>query len=101
MRIEPRIPDEVLQRIRAPFRRPDAAGRKPERIDPPVIQPLDLLLDLSGEAMRERLFVVQGEAGAEACLRPPGNISVSSFCLPAPPLKLVLLEPSPTVAVAV
>lgn len=77
MRIEARIPDEVLQRIRAPFRRLDARGRKPERIDPPVIQPLDLLLDLSGEAMRERLFVVQGEDGAEACLRPDFTIPVA------------------------
>ncbi len=77
MRIEARIPDEVLQRIRAPFRRLDADGRKPERIDPPVIQPLDLLLDLSGEAMRERLFVVQGEDGAEACLRPDFTIPVA------------------------
>lgn len=76
MRIEPRIPDDVLQRIRAPFRRTDASGAKPERIDPPVIQPLDLLLDLSGEAMRERLFVVQGEDGAEACLRPDFTIPV-------------------------
>jgi ATP phosphoribosyltransferase regulatory subunit len=77
MRIEARIPDEVLQRIRAPFRRLDARGRKPERIDPPVIQPLDLLLDLSGEAMRERLFVVQGENGSEACLRPDFTIPVA------------------------
>jgi ATP phosphoribosyltransferase regulatory subunit len=77
VRIEARIPDEVLQRIRAPFRRLDARGRKPERIDPPVIQPLDLLLDLSGEAMRERLFVVQGEDGAEACLRPDFTIPVA------------------------
>ncbi len=77
MRIEARIPDEVLQRIRAPFRRLDARGRKPERIDPPVIQPLDLLLDLSGEAMRERLFVVQGEDGSEACLRPDFTIPMA------------------------
>ena len=49
----------------------------PERIDPPVIQPLDLLLDLSGEAMRERLFAVQGEDGSEACLRPDFTIPVA------------------------
>ncbi len=77
MRIEARIPDDVLQRIRAPFRQLDARGRKPERIDPPVIQPLDLLLDLSGEAMRERLFVVQGADGTEACLRPDFTIPVA------------------------
>lgn len=75
--VEPRLPRAALDRIRAPFRRLDADGQKAERIDPPVIQPLDLLLDLSGEAMRERLFVVQGENGAEACLRPDFTIAVA------------------------
>ncbi len=72
MRSEPRVPESVLDRVRAPF----LVG-KPERIDPAVIQPLNLLLDLSGEAMRERLFVVQGEKGAEACLRPDFTIPVA------------------------
>ena len=72
MRIEPRVPEAVLEAIRAPLLRSE-----PLRIDPPVIQPLDLLLDLSGEAMRERLFVVQGEGGAEACLRPDFTIPLA------------------------
>ncbi len=36
-----------------------------------------LLLDLAGEAMRARLFVVQGEGDAEACLRPDFTIPVA------------------------
>jgi ATP phosphoribosyltransferase regulatory subunit len=72
VRIEPRVPKDVLERIRAPLLR---GG--PVRVDPPVIQPLDLLLDLSGEAMRERLFVVQGEGAEEACLRPDFTMAVA------------------------
>jgi ATP phosphoribosyltransferase regulatory subunit len=39
-----------------------------------VAQPLGLLLDLSGEAMRERLILVQADGGAEAALRPDFTI---------------------------
>jgi ATP phosphoribosyltransferase regulatory subunit len=38
---------------------------------------LNQLLDLAGEAMRARLFIVQGEGGAEACLRPDFTIPVA------------------------
>jgi ATP phosphoribosyltransferase regulatory subunit len=72
MRIEPRVPEAVLERMRAPLLRGSVV-----RVDPPVIQPLDLLLDLSGEAMRERLFVVQGEGAEEACLRPDFTMAVA------------------------
>jgi ATP phosphoribosyltransferase regulatory subunit len=41
------------------------------------LQPLSLLLDLAGEAMRARLFVVQAEGGAEACLRPDFTVAVA------------------------
>jgi ATP phosphoribosyltransferase regulatory subunit len=57
--------------VRAPFVALNAV-----RIDAPVMQPLGLLLDLAGEAMRARLFVIQGEAGAETCLRPDFTIPV-------------------------
>jgi ATP phosphoribosyltransferase regulatory subunit len=60
-----------LAAIRAPF-----AAQKAIWVDAPVMQPLGLLLDLAGEAMRARLFVVQGEAGAEACLRADFTIPV-------------------------
>jgi len=69
---EPTAPPEVLAAIRAPF-----AALKAVAIDPPVIQPLSLLLDLAGEAMRARLYIVQGEGDAEACLRPDFTIPVT------------------------
>ena len=56
---EPAAPAEVMAAIRAPFAALDAVA-----IDPPVIQPLSLLLDLAGEAMRARLYIVQGEGDA-------------------------------------
>ncbi|HTX49491.1 MAG TPA: ATP phosphoribosyltransferase regulatory subunit [Caulobacteraceae bacterium] len=69
MRVEPPIPAQVLAAVRAPFLEMDAAA-----IDPPVAQPLGLILDLSGEAMRERLILVQSEGGEEAALRPDFTI---------------------------
>jgi ATP phosphoribosyltransferase regulatory subunit len=73
MSLEPPIPPEAMAAVRAPF-----AALGATRIDVPVMQPLGLLLDLAGEAMRSRLFVVQGEAGAgaEACLRADFTIPV-------------------------
>lgn len=72
MRAEPSAPADALAAIRAPFL---AAGATP--VDPPVIQPLNLLLDLAGEAMRARLFIVQDEGGREACLRPDFTVPVA------------------------
>jgi ATP phosphoribosyltransferase regulatory subunit len=69
VRVEPPIPPEVLAAVRAPFA---ALGATP--IDPPVVQPLGVILDLSGEAMRERLILVQADGGAEAALRPDFTI---------------------------
>ena len=72
MRAEPSVPAEILAAIRAPFA---AAGATP--VDPPVIQPLNQLLDLAGEQMRARLFIVQDEGGREACLRPDFTVPVA------------------------
>jgi ATP phosphoribosyltransferase regulatory subunit len=72
MRLERSIPAQALDAIRAPFL---AAGATPT--DAPVLQPLGLLLDLAGEAMRSRLFVVSGDAGEEACLRPDFTVAVA------------------------
>ncbi len=72
MRVEPRIPDAALQPIRDALA---AAGA--ERVDAPILQPLNLLLDLAGEAMRARLFVVQAEGGEEHCLRPDFTVAVA------------------------
>jgi ATP phosphoribosyltransferase regulatory subunit len=64
VRLEAPVPADILTAIRAPF------GDTPaETLDAPLLQPLGLLLDLAGETLRERLFVVQGD-GPETCLRP-------------------------------
>lgn len=72
MRLEPAVPLAALAAIRAPF---GEAGATP--VEPPVLLPLALLLDLSGEAMRPRLFVVQAEGGEELALRPDFTIPVA------------------------
>ena len=72
IRLEPAVPDGILAAIRSPFLELGAAA-----IDTPVLQPLSLLLDLSGEAMRPRLFVVQADGADEACLRPDFTIGVA------------------------
>jgi ATP phosphoribosyltransferase regulatory subunit len=71
--LEPAVPPEALEAIRAPFLTKGA-----EAVDVPVMQPLALLLDLAGEAMRARLFVVQADGIDEACLRPDFTIPVVS-----------------------
>jgi ATP phosphoribosyltransferase regulatory subunit len=72
MRLEAPVPAEVLEAIRSPF-----LERPVFNLEAPVLQPLGLLLDLAGETLRERLFVVQtADAGPEACLR-------TDFTLPA------------------
>ncbi|HEY2752319.1 ATP phosphoribosyltransferase regulatory subunit [Phenylobacterium sp.] len=72
MRVEPPVPAQTLSAIRAAL---TAAGATP--VDAPILQPLSLLIDLAGEAMRARLFVVQAEGGAEACLRPDFTVAVA------------------------
>jgi ATP phosphoribosyltransferase regulatory subunit len=51
--------------MREPFLALDA-----QTLDAPMVQPLNLFLDLLGESLRERLFLVQSEGAADACLRP-------------------------------
>jgi len=72
MRVEPAVPAEALAAIRAPL---EASGA--ERADAPLLQPLNLLLDLAGEAMRARLFVVQAEGGTESALRPDFTVAIA------------------------
>ena len=71
MRMEPSVPAATLAAIRAPLDGADAIVA-----EPPLLQPLNLLLDLAGEAMRARLFVVQAEAGTELCLRPDFTVAI-------------------------
>jgi ATP phosphoribosyltransferase regulatory subunit len=70
--LEPPVPEKVLEAMRAPFLEQGAT-----EIETPVLQPLALLLDLAGEAMRPRLFVVQADGIDEAALRPDFTISVA------------------------
>jgi ATP phosphoribosyltransferase regulatory subunit len=72
MRLEPAVPPVALAAIRAPFLSAGAVA-----VEVPVLQPLALLLELAGEAMRPRLFVVQAEGGEEAALRPDFTIAVA------------------------
>ncbi|WP_132254620.1 ATP phosphoribosyltransferase regulatory subunit [Methylobacterium segetis] len=51
-----------------------AAGYRP--VTPPVLQPVEPFLELSGEDIRRRIFVTQDEAGTELCLRPEFTIPV-------------------------
>jgi len=72
VRVEPPVPADALAAIRGALA---AAGAEP--VDAPILQPLNLLLDLAGEAMRARLFVVQAEGGEESCLRPDFTVAVA------------------------
>ncbi|WP_417693526.1 ATP phosphoribosyltransferase regulatory subunit [Roseibium sp.] len=45
-------------------------------IEPPVLQPADVFLDLIGEDIRRRLFQTNGPDGADLCLRPDFTIPV-------------------------
>ncbi len=51
-----------------------AAGFR--RIEPAVLHPASIFLDLSGEEIRGRLFLTAGAAGQELCLRPEYTIPV-------------------------
>jgi ATP phosphoribosyltransferase regulatory subunit len=45
-------------------------------VTPPVLQPVEPFLELSGEDIRRRIFVTQDASGAELCLRPEFTIPV-------------------------
>lgn len=47
------------------------------RVDPPVLQPADVFLDVSGESIRRRLYLTTDAEGAELCLRPDLTIPVA------------------------
>jgi ATP phosphoribosyltransferase regulatory subunit len=51
------------------------------RVEPPVLQPLEPFLDLSGEDLRRRIFVTAEAEGRELCLRPEYTIPVSRLHL--------------------
>src|SRR6516162_8819588 len=47
------------------------------QIEPPVLQPAEPFLDLSGEDIRRRMFLTSDPDGRELCLRPDLTIPVS------------------------
>ena len=65
-------PDLRAQKLVSSYVR---AGYTP--IDPPVLQPAEPFLDLSGEAIRRRMFLTSDPHGRELCLRPDLTIPVS------------------------
>jgi ATP phosphoribosyltransferase regulatory subunit len=54
-----------------------AQGSGYELVDPPILQPADLFLDLLGEDMRRRPFLTTDAEGREFLLRPDFTIPVS------------------------
>ncbi|HEY7382648.1 MAG TPA: ATP phosphoribosyltransferase regulatory subunit [Beijerinckiaceae bacterium] len=46
------------------------------RVEPPILQPIEPFIDLSGEDIRRRMFVTQDADGRELCLRPDYTIPV-------------------------
>jgi ATP phosphoribosyltransferase regulatory subunit len=46
------------------------------RVEPPVLQPADVFIELSGEALRHRMFLTENAGGEELCLRPDLTIPV-------------------------
>jgi ATP phosphoribosyltransferase regulatory subunit len=54
------------------------------RVEPPVLQPLEPFLELSGEDLRRRMFVTGDAEGRELCLRPEYTIPVSRWHLDLP-----------------
>jgi ATP phosphoribosyltransferase regulatory subunit len=57
--------DALARRLMGTFAR---AGY--ERVEPAIIQPADLFLDVVGESLRARTYVFTDPDGAELCLRP-------------------------------
>ena len=55
-----------------------------ERIEPAVLQPASIFLDMSGEAIRGRLYLTSDASGDELCLRPDYTIPVCRAYLASP-----------------
>ena len=55
-----------------------------ERIEPSILQPASVFLDMSGEDIRGRLYLTSDAEGAELCLRPDYTIPVCLTYLASP-----------------
>lgn len=72
-------PDRRAEALLAQF---EAAGYR--RAAPALLQPSEPFLDLSGEAIRRRMYLTTGAAGEELCLRPDLTIPVARDYLASP-----------------
>jgi ATP phosphoribosyltransferase regulatory subunit len=72
-------PDARAQALLASFERAGYA-----RLDPAILQPAEPFLDLSGEDIRQRMFLTVDPRGHELCLRPDLTIPVSRDYLASP-----------------
>jgi ATP phosphoribosyltransferase regulatory subunit len=54
------------------------------RLTPPILQPAEPFLDLSGEDIRKRMYLTSDAEGRELCLRPDLTIPVSCDYLASP-----------------
>ena len=54
------------------------------RVEPPILQPAEPFLDLSGEDIRKRMYLTTDPQGHELCLRPDLTIPVSRDYLASP-----------------
>src|ERR1700726_2751629 len=54
------------------------------QLEPPLLQPAEPFLDLSGEDTRRRMFLTSDPDGRELCLRPDLTIPVSRDYLASP-----------------
>ncbi|QFT65348.1 Histidine--tRNA ligase [Labrenzia sp. THAF35] len=63
-----------------------AAGH--EEVSPPILQPADVFLDLTGEDIRRRLYLTSGTDGLDLCLRPDFTIPVCRHHLAQDAVKL-------------
>ena len=70
----PAPPERVAEAVTAA--RDVFAGVGAELVDPPVLQPANLYLDLAGEDVRSRLFLVEAPDGELFCMRPDLTIPV-------------------------
>ena len=76
---EPKGPDARAEALLAAYERAGYA-----RLAPPMLQPAEPFLDLSGEDIRRRMYLTSAPDGGEFCLRPDLTIPVSRDYLASP-----------------
>jgi ATP phosphoribosyltransferase regulatory subunit len=75
----PAMPDAQAQALVTGFERTGYG-----RVEPPILQPAEPFLDLSGEDIRKRMYLTVDPQGRELCLRPDLTIPVSRDYLASP-----------------